>query len=67
QEVTRIGMKESEISYIAELFYKVLIVKKDPVEVRSEVEEFRKQYSKVYYCFDEKEAPKILTLLDLLS
>jgi len=67
QEVTRIGMKESEMSYIAELFYKVLIVKKDPVEVRSEVEEFRKQYSKVYYCFDEKEAPKILTLLDLLS
>jgi glycine hydroxymethyltransferase len=67
QEVTRIGMKQPEMRYIAELMYKVLVEKKDPRNVREEVVEFRKQYTKVHYCFTEKEAPKIITLLELLS
>jgi glycine hydroxymethyltransferase len=66
QEVTRIGMKQSEMKYIAELMYKVLIEKKDPAKVREEVIEFRRQYTRVHYCFPEEEAPRIITLLDLL-
>ncbi len=67
QEVTRIGMKQSEMKYIAELMYKILIQKKDPRKVRDEVIEFRKQYTKVHYCFTEEEAPKIIALLELLK
>ena len=55
QEMTRVGMKESEMSYIAELFRKVILDKKDPETVKKEVEEFRKDFQKVLYSFDEEE------------
>jgi glycine hydroxymethyltransferase len=55
QEMTRVGMKESEMKYIAELFKKVVIDKKDPESVKKEVTEFRKDYQKVLYSFDQKE------------
>jgi glycine hydroxymethyltransferase len=51
-EVTRLGMKESEMSEIAE-FIKRVIMDKEPLEkVRVDVAEFRKDYQKVYYCFE---------------
>jgi glycine hydroxymethyltransferase len=51
-EVTRLGMKESEMAEIAE-FAKRMIINKEPVEkVRADVAEFRKQYQKVHYCFE---------------
>jgi glycine hydroxymethyltransferase len=53
QEMTRVGMKESEMEYIAELFRKVILDKKDPDSVKEEVIEFRKDYQKVLYSFDE--------------
>lgn len=53
QEMTRVGMKESEMQYIAELFRKVVLDKKNPESVKKEVVEFRKDYQKVLYSFDE--------------
>ncbi len=53
QEMTRMGMKESEMKYIAEIFRKVILDKKDPQDVKKEVSEFRKEYQKVHYSFDE--------------
>jgi glycine hydroxymethyltransferase len=51
-EVTRLGMKESEMKEIAE-FIKRAIIDKAPLEnVRSDVAEFRKDYQKVHYCFE---------------
>ena len=55
QEMTRVGMKESEMAHIAELFRKVILDKKDPETVKKEVEEFRKDFQKVLYSFDEEE------------
>jgi len=52
QEMTRVGMKESEMDVIAEFFKKILIDKKNPVEVKKEVIEFRKQYQEIHYTFD---------------
>ncbi|MCK4247181.1 MAG: serine hydroxymethyltransferase [Methanomicrobia archaeon] len=52
QEMTRVGMKESEMEYIAELFKKVLLDKKDPKEIRKEVSEFRKDYQEIHYGFN---------------
>jgi len=54
QEMTRLGMKESEMVYIAELFRKVILEKKDPESVKKEVAEFRKDYQKVLYSFDQE-------------
>jgi glycine hydroxymethyltransferase len=51
-EVTRLGMKEPEMAEIAE-FVKRVIIDKEPLEkVRSDVAEFRKDYQKVHYCFE---------------
>jgi glycine hydroxymethyltransferase len=51
-EVTRLGMKESEMAEIAE-FIKRAIINREPLEkVASNVGEFRKNYQKVHYCFE---------------
>jgi glycine hydroxymethyltransferase len=60
-------MKQPEMKYVAELMYKVLIERREPRKVKEEVVEFRRQYTKVHYCFTEEDAPKIVTLLELLS
>ena len=60
QEMTRFGMKEGEMKYIAELFKKVLIDRADTKKVKEEVQEFRKNYVDIRYSFDEE---KILDLL----
>jgi glycine hydroxymethyltransferase len=51
-EVTRLGMKESEMTEIAELVKRV-ITEKEPLErVRADAAAFRKDYQKVHYCFE---------------
>jgi len=49
QEMTRFGMKEPEMAYIAELFDAVLHEGK---RVAEDVVEFRRQFSEVRYCFE---------------
>ena len=53
-EITRLGMKESEMQQIASLIKQVIIDKKDPKEITSQVIDFRKNYQKPEYCFDNK-------------
>jgi len=53
QELTRIGMKESEMEVVADFMKRVLIDKEDPKKIREEIKEFRKDYQKVHYCFHE--------------
>lgn len=51
-EVTRLGMKEAQMEEIAE-FVKRVVIDKEPLEkVRADVAEFRKDYQKVHYCFE---------------
>jgi len=50
-EVTRLGMKESEMEEIAEFMKQIIIDKKDPKEVKQKIIEFRKCFQKVHYCF----------------
>ncbi|ACP45849.1 Glycine hydroxymethyltransferase [Sulfolobus islandicus Y.G.57.14] len=68
QEMTRYGMKESEMEEIAELFKKVIIDKKDINEVKKEVIDMRKNFLEVKYTFDdmkdlEKYSSKSLKLI----
>ena len=53
-EVTRLGMKESDMQQIASLIKNVVIDKKDAKEVASHVLELRKNFQKTQYCFDNK-------------
>ncbi len=53
-EVTRLGMKESEMQQIASFIKQIVIDKKDAKEIADQVTEFRKKYQKTEYCFDNK-------------
>lgn len=52
QEVTRLGMEESEMKQIAEFISDVIVKGKDPEKVADEVAEFRRNYRRVHYCFE---------------
>lgn len=56
-EVTRLGMKKSDMREIASFIKKVIIDKKNPKKVASQVKEFRKNFQKLHYCFDKKLNP----------
>lgn len=52
-EVTRLGMRESQMAEIAEFIRRVVIGKEDVSKIRRDVAEFRRNYSKVHYCFEK--------------
>ncbi len=51
-EVTRLGMKESDMEIIADFITDVLIKNKPSTEVSKSVTEFRRNFNKCHYCFD---------------
>ncbi|MDH3500992.1 MAG: serine hydroxymethyltransferase [Nitrosopumilus sp.] len=53
-EITRLGMKKNEMEEIADFIKEVVIEKKNPKMVLSNVKAMRKNYQKVKFCFDNK-------------
>ena len=51
-EVTRLGMKESEMKEIASFIKQIVIDKSDPKQVANSVSRFREQFQKVQYAFE---------------
>lgn len=51
-EVTRLGMKESEMKEIASFIKQIVIDKSDPNKVAIAVSKFREQFQKVHYAFE---------------
>jgi len=58
QELTRIGMKESEMKEIASLMGRVIIKNADETKVKEDVIVLRKDFQHVRYCFDGRDAYK---------
>jgi glycine hydroxymethyltransferase len=58
QELTRIGMKQSEMQEIAALIVRVVRGKADVDAIKAEVQELRKDFQDAEYCFDGKYAYK---------
>ena len=52
-EPTRLGMKPSEMSEISVFIRRALLEEQDPEKVRRQVVEFKGQFQKVHFCFDE--------------
>jgi len=50
QEMTRFGMKETEMKRIAEFIKRVVLNKENPETIKKEVIKFRKKFQKVRYC-----------------
>jgi len=55
QEMTRIGMKESDMKVVAELIARVVKGKEDPKKVKEDVRSFKKGFTTIKYCFNEGE------------
>ncbi|MGN6614143.1 MAG: serine hydroxymethyltransferase, partial [Candidatus Nitrosocosmicus sp.] len=55
-EVTRLGMKENDMHEIATFIKKIVIDKQDHSKVLDSVKEFRKNFQKVQYAFDNETA-----------
>jgi glycine hydroxymethyltransferase len=51
-EITRLGMKESEMKEIAAFIKQVVIDRHDPGIVAKEVADFRKQFQRIHFAFD---------------
>ena len=51
-EITRLGMKESEMEDIAEFIKRVIVDEEETKRVAADVAEFRRDYQKVHYCFE---------------
>ncbi len=51
-EITRLGMGPEEMADIARLLMRVIVKDESPEKVRQDVTEFRKNYQKVHYCFE---------------
>jgi len=49
QELTRWGLKESDMKTVAEFFKKILI---DKMNIKEKVMELKKQFNKIHYCFE---------------
>ena len=48
-EITRLGMKESEMKQVASFIKQIVVDKKDAKEIANQVTEFRKNYQKTEY------------------
>lgn len=48
-------MKEKEMRTVAELIARAVVKGESPERVKAEVVEFKRQYTKVHYCFFEGE------------
>ncbi len=55
-EVTRLGMKENDMQEIATFIKRIVINKQDNIKVLQDVIEFRKNFQKVQYAFDNETA-----------
>jgi glycine hydroxymethyltransferase len=51
-EVTRLGMKQSEMKEIARLMARIIVKRESPDNVKKEIESMRKNYQKVHYAFE---------------
>jgi glycine hydroxymethyltransferase len=52
-ELTRIGMKESDMEEVAEFYKRVLLKNEDPKKIKADIKAFRKDFQELHYCFKE--------------
>jgi glycine hydroxymethyltransferase len=55
QELTRVGMRESEMKEVARLIHRVVVKKENPEHVKHDVKGLKKHFTKVRYCIGEGE------------
>ena len=64
-EVTRLGMKESDMEEVADFVRRVVLDNEPPRKIAEEVAEFRKGFQVLQYCFEKE--PEAYSYIDILS
>ncbi|MGQ9587060.1 MAG: serine hydroxymethyltransferase [Thermoplasmata archaeon] len=64
QELARLGMKEKDMAEVAELIARVVVKGEAPERVKPDVVTFKRQFTKVHYCFFEGEEAYDYTAYD---
>jgi glycine/serine hydroxymethyltransferase len=54
QEVTRRGMKEKDMEYIAKLFKRAMLDNESPEKVKKDTMDFNHSFSEIHYSFDRE-------------
>lgn len=68
QELTRLGMREHEMTEIAEIFRAIIIDGQDPMKIKEKVMDLRKDFTTIHYCYnDTVEAHRFFDLRELYS
>lgn len=57
QELTHIGMTESDMDMVADLIHRVLVKRDDPSRVAGDLADFVGQFKELKFCFDEGAHP----------
>jgi glycine hydroxymethyltransferase len=52
-ELTRIGMKETDMDSIAEFYKRALLKNENVKKIKSDIKEFRKDFQELHYCFKD--------------
>jgi glycine hydroxymethyltransferase len=52
-ELTRIGMKESDMEIVADFYERSLLKNDNLKKIKSDIKEFRKDFQKLHYCFEK--------------
>ena len=55
QEMTRLGMKESEMDEVADLIARVVVKGEDPAKVKEDVKALKRGFDTLQYCFNAGE------------
>lgn len=55
-EITRLGMKEGDMKEVATFIKRVVIGKEEPSKVSDDIADFRREFQKVHYAFDNSVA-----------
>jgi glycine hydroxymethyltransferase len=55
QEITRLGMKEKDMDEVADMIARVVVRKEDPASVKESAIAFKRDFTKLHYCYFEGE------------
>jgi glycine hydroxymethyltransferase len=53
QELTRVGMDQTQMEEVASLYARVLLKGEDPLSVKKDVKQLKSEFQIIRYCFNE--------------
>jgi len=65
QELTRIGMREKEMSQVAEFYERIVIKNESSKSISADVKEFKRNFNEIKFCFSDRSPAYVFHELDI--